>query len=161
MELAPRNWIPSSIEGDAPQPFWHAFLDRAPAPLSDIDMSEYRPYWEDYQPHTVFLKPLQHPEESILDMNDDENTKPGVSQTTEQTLETIASKKFAREQRRQKRLNRPITMPEFTPRPGYRPTSNVYFRPVVPADAKGIQVCILIEFNLLSLNLLGTLQLLC
>lgn len=140
-ELAPRAWIPAKIEGVTPQSFWKVFPDRAPTALSDIDISERTPYWEQYLDDSDFLKPPQQPENSILDPNDEENRKPGASKSTEQNLNTIANKNLAREKRRKQKLNRPIVISEPLPcAPGYRPTSNVYFRPVVAADAQGIQV---------------------
>lgn len=117
------------------------FPNRAPTALSDIDISERTPYWEQYLDDSDFLKPPQQPEYSILDPNDEENRKPGASKSTEQNLDTIANKTLAREKRRKQKLNRPIVISEPLPcAPGYRPTSNVYFRPVVAADAQGIQV---------------------
>lgn len=142
-ELAPRTWVPAKIEGVPPQSFWEALPHRAPAALSDIDISERTPYWEEYLDDSEFLRPPQQPQDSILDPKDEENRKPGASKSAEQNLNTIANKNLAREKRRKQKLNRPIVISEPLPcAPGYRPTSNVYFRPVVATDAQGIQVSI-------------------
>ncbi|KAF1965489.1 hypothetical protein BU23DRAFT_545965 [Bimuria novae-zelandiae CBS 107.79] len=140
-EIAPRTWIPTRIEGDAPQLFWQALPSRAPPPLSDIDISEYRPFWEEYTQDSDFLNPLQHPAKSVLDMEDEENARPGAGRSLEQNLRNIAQKKTAHNRRRKQKQNRPIAMQELPPpsHPGYRPLANVYFRPVVPADATSIQ----------------------
>ncbi|KAL1598777.1 hypothetical protein SLS60_007919 [Paraconiothyrium brasiliense] len=141
-EIAPRSWIPTKIEGDAPQSFWHAFPTRAPSPLSDIDITENRPFWEEYSKDNTesFLNPLQHPDKPELDFNDAENSKPGARKSATQHIRAVDEKNQARKRRRLAKQNRERPMQEQLPRdPGYRPTSNVYLRPVIAADAKGIQ----------------------
>ena len=148
-EIAPRSWIPTQIEGDAPQSFWQDLPARAPSPLSDIDLAEHHPFWEEYPKDSTdsFLNSIQHPAKSALDLNDEENCKPGAGKSATQHLRDVAEKKEARNRRRFERLNRvhQVQQQEQPPRhPGYRPTSNVYFRPVIAADAKGIQVSCLV-----------------
>ncbi|KAF2442689.1 hypothetical protein P171DRAFT_486674 [Karstenula rhodostoma CBS 690.94] len=140
-EIAPRSWVATKIEGDAPQVFWQAFADRAPSPISDIDITEHRPFWEEYLDGTTdFLNPMQHPAKSVLDMNDEENSKQGPGKSATQHLRDIFERNQARKRRHQTKKFKQPQIQELPPRhPGYRPTSNVYLRPVVAADAKGIQ----------------------
>jgi hypothetical protein len=142
-EIAPRSWVPAKIEGDAPQSFWKVFADRAPSPLSDIDITEHRPFWEEYPKDSIasFLNPMQHPAKSMLDLNDEDNCKPGAGKSAMQYLRDIAEKTQARKARHMARRNRERPRQELPPHdPGYRPKCNVYFRPVNAADAKSIQV---------------------
>ncbi|OAG03823.1 uncharacterized protein CC84DRAFT_1260897 [Paraphaeosphaeria sporulosa] len=142
-EIVPRSWIATKIEGDPPQDFWKAFAHRAPAPLSDIDITEHRPFWDDYLDNTTnFLNPMQHPAKAELDMNDEENHKQAAGQSATQYLRHIHEKNQIRKRRHQAKLAKKNQNQnqELPPRdPGYRPISNIYLRPVVAADAKGIQ----------------------
>ncbi|KAJ4288552.1 hypothetical protein N0V90_011789 [Kalmusia sp. IMI 367209] len=144
-EIAPRSWIPSKIEGDAPQHFWRAFPDRAPTALSNIDITENRPYWEEYpnDGNSGFINPPEQPLVVGLDPEDEDNRHPGVGKSATEYLIEIAQKKQARNRRHEHRRNRPDSAANFPQQPmtfvGYRPTTNVYFRPVKAADAKGIR----------------------
>lgn len=149
-EIVPRSWIPTKIEGNAPQAFWQEYPNRAPSPLSNIDMSEHRPFWEEYSRGSSnnFLNPIQHPATSLLDPSDPENSKPGVGKSATQHLLEITQKREARNRRQWNKRNKARMVqqqqpPPPPPNPGYRPISNVSFRPAVPADVKGIQVSLL------------------
>jgi hypothetical protein len=84
---------------------------------------------------------MQHPAKSGLDPDDEENCKPGAGKSATQHLRDIDEKNQARKKRRMARQNRERPMQELPPRDsGYRPTSNVYFRPVNAADARSIRV---------------------
>lgn len=141
-EIAPQSWVADKMERESPQDFWKDFIGRAPPPLSDIVITEHRPFWEDYPDKTTsFLNPTKHPAKCVLDMKDEENRKPGAGKSATQCLRDISEKNQARKRRRQARQNRLPQIQEMIPRdPGYLPTGNVYLRPVVAADAKGIQV---------------------
>ena len=146
MEIAPRSWIPLKIEGDAPQHFWRAFPDRAPAALSNIDITENRPYWEEYPKDSkgLFINPPEHPLVAGLDPEDVDNRHPGVGKTATEYLLEIAQKKQARNRRHEHKRNRADAVVNVLQQPmvfaGYRPSTNAYFRPVKPADAEGIRV---------------------
>ncbi|KAL5407787.1 hypothetical protein PMIN04_011622 [Paraphaeosphaeria minitans] len=142
-EIVPRSWIATYVDTAPLETFWKGFPERAPAPLSNIEITEHRPFWDEYIDSTTnFLNPMKHPAKSELDMNDEENRKQGAAQSATQYLRHIDEKVQSRKRRHQAKLARKpqVQIQELPPRePGYLPTSNIYLRPVVAADAKGIQ----------------------
>lgn len=145
-ELAPRSWVPVQIEGDAPQQFWRALPSRAPPPLSDIDLTESRPFWEAYpgEGNSCFLQPHQVPEAKI-DEADEENQMAGVKLNATQMLYRIEREKQNKQRKAHLRQNRPIPPSPLPvvqmPDRRIQTDVNVYLRPVVAADTKGIRVC--------------------
>lgn len=144
-EFAPRFWIPVQIEGQAPQQFWRGFPLRAPPALSDVDLSEHRPYWESYpeDSHSFFLTPLDAPSTS-MDENDEGNRHPGAKISAADVIRKHEHEKQKRIRKMEERRSRPLPPSPFSPFQvvdhGLRPEANVYFRPVIANDAKGIQV---------------------
>lgn len=143
-EIVPKYWIMDKIEGKSMGEFWREMPVRAPAPLSDCDLAAEIPFWERYGDGSV-LDALVVPEARV-DPTDPENYTAGPNSLCSATerIEGIRKGRQHAQNRaiaKQKRPIREITtlMPPVEDR-RIRPTSNVYIRPVQPADVRGIAV---------------------
>jgi hypothetical protein len=147
-DLVPRYWLHDTIDGAPPRKFWEEIRHRAPAPLSNIDITEDLPYWERWshrQPSDCFMKTIAVPEARIdQDDKDNELEPPCAMLCVEQRIARVDAFKEERERKRHARRNRPT--PKSThegpspPDRQMRPKSNIYLRPVGPADIPGITV---------------------
>ncbi|KAF1954739.1 hypothetical protein CC80DRAFT_549918 [Byssothecium circinans] len=140
MDIAPRSWIPSKIEGCAPRHFWRDYASRAPEALSDIDVREHNAYWDLYKEDKAncFIHTPVAPE-VLLDPNDEESGNPNAHTSTTEFMERSKDGRARRARRQQRRREAPP--PPFKPcppRPELRPTSNIYLRPVQAADVEEI-----------------------
>lgn len=143
-ELAPRSWIPTQIDGNAPQQFWRAFPSQAPPPLSDIDLNLRQPFWELYSADCSnhFIESPQAPP-TFLDPNDADNRLPQARYSCTEALEALELKKQARIRKREekRKQSRECSWPLPPPLPGLlSPDVSVYLRPIGPADVYGVQV---------------------
>ncbi|KAF2793707.1 hypothetical protein K505DRAFT_375151 [Melanomma pulvis-pyrius CBS 109.77] len=142
-ELVPRSWIPTQIENGSPQEFWRDFPSRAPAPLSDVDLTELKPFWELYPNGTSsYLPPLEVPVAQI-DRSEEDNCLPGTKLTSEKAVKKKEEAANARYRRIMEKRNRPTnhTLLRHAPEPpdlSLKPTANIYLRPVQPADVPQI-----------------------
>lgn len=147
-ELVPRYWLCEMIDDISPREFWKQAPYRAPAPLSDFDITDTPPYWERWngrQPDDCFMATLVVPEARID--QDDKNNELGCPYAMVCVIERMAKieqVKHYKERKRSARRNRPFNAvkdehPTILDRQ-LRPKANIYLRPVVPADILGITV---------------------
>ncbi|KAH7066636.1 hypothetical protein BKA63DRAFT_425662 [Paraphoma chrysanthemicola] len=143
-ELVPRYWVITKIESDSLGTFWARFTERAPSPVSDIDVMAEPPFWERYEDGvSPYSNGLVVPEANV-DPADPENNMGGVDLLISATerVSRIEEKKFrahARILARQRRPLRDVAPAGSAPEDrSIQPKSNVYFRPVKPADVEGI-----------------------
>ncbi|KAF3043549.1 hypothetical protein E8E11_005770 [Didymella keratinophila] len=145
-DLVPRHWLHDTIDGIPPRKFWEEVRHRAPAPLSDIDITEDPPYWErwsDGQPSDCFMTTLVVPEARIdQDDKDNELELPYAMLCVKERIARVEAIKEERNRKRHARRNRPgIAAKDEGPSAldrQLRPKSNIYLRPVGPADIPGI-----------------------
>ena len=139
-DMAPRLWVPTQIEGDAPQDFWRTFPSRDPAPLSDVDLTDLKPWWENYRDGTTsYMSPVEVPLAKV-DTAEEVNQQPGVTRTSNLAVRKMNEISEERTRRIIAKRNRPvkvIPIPEG-PDMSLKPTANIYLRPVQPADISGI-----------------------
>ncbi len=147
-DLVPRYWLHDSIDATAPRTFWEELPQRAPPPLSDVDIMEYPPYWERWeggQLDNCFMTTLVVPEAKI-DVNDTENEleSPFAMICIKDRLEMIMEIRESRKRHTQAKRDRPVTVHllEGALSPGRRlqPKANIFLRPVQPSDVRGIMV---------------------
>lgn len=148
-DLVPRYWLHDFIDNAAPRRFWEEeLLQRAPAPLSDINIMEHPPYWERWdqdQPEDCFMTTLVVPEARI-DMSDRANEIESrfAMLSVDKRLEIIKELQADKRRREETRRNRPVAAPahEGAQPPDRRllPKANIYLRPVQPTDVRGITV---------------------
>jgi GNAT superfamily N-acetyltransferase len=133
--IALRDWIPLQIEGDSPSQFWRSLPNRAPAPLSDVDLKEEKPWWETYpSPEHCLLSPVEVPEARI-DPEDTENHYRGVMVCANDAVERKETARQLRIRKTLEKRNKPCAQPApQMPDMSLKPTANFYLRPVVPAD---------------------------
>ncbi|KAF1914697.1 hypothetical protein BDU57DRAFT_301561 [Ampelomyces quisqualis] len=143
-ELVPKNWIVSNIEQGSLNQFWKLMPSREPAALSDI--SDRPPFWERYEETKgtgAFIEALTVPD-ALVDPTDLANHFQGadVMASAEVRLESIMRHRRNSHKRLLAKQRRPIkeVVPTAPQLPDRRliPKSNVYFRPVHPADVEGI-----------------------
>ena len=147
-DLVPRYWLHDTIDGAPPRKFWEEMRHRAPAPLSDIDITDDPPYWErwsDDQPSDCYMPTLVVPEATIdQDDKDNELECPYAMLCVKERIAMVEAIKLEKQRRQHARRNRPT--PKSThggPSPPDRqltPKANIYLRPVGPADIPGITV---------------------
>jgi hypothetical protein len=145
-DLVPRDWIPTQIEGDAPQQFWRSLPSRAPSPVDDGDFDELKPWWESYaNPATEYLSPFKVPD-TLIDPEDEDNKKRVCMPLTSQSaVNKMKAKQEADYRKTMARRNRPIVVskPGNVPAPpdlSLKPTANIYLRPAQPADIPKLTV---------------------
>lgn len=147
-EIAPSSWIPAHVDGMAPHLFWQSLSSRAPDALSDIDISERCPWWDQYQDSTTpFLTPIVVPEAKI-DQEDEDNKMPGAKLRTNEAIARIYETRQKRELKIIAKRNRLAQRPAL-PLEAYRgpdrslkPSINMYLRPARVADTARITVCL-------------------
>lgn len=150
-DLVPRYWLHDLIDNAAPRKFWEEELpQRAPAPLTDVDITEHPPYWERWdqgQSDSCFMKTLIVPEARV-NMNDHDNELQGrfAMQSVNERLAMIDELRANKKRREEARRNRPIAVSVHEgaqlPDRRLKPKANIYLRPVQPADVRGIMVSI-------------------
>lgn len=147
-DVVPRYWLPDTIDNAAPRKFWDEFLQRAPAPLSEADITNNPPYWERWDadvPNSHFMSALVVPE-AMIDMDDKENElcRPFAMYSTTERLRELHTFQQKRLLRTQARQNGPIARPVIPSPPlpdkGLHPRCNIYLRPVQPSDIRSIMV---------------------
>ncbi|XPS75710.1 hypothetical protein M3J09_007781 [Ascochyta lentis] len=145
-DLVPRYWLHDTIDNDSPRNFWEQLPHRAPAALSDVDITEDPPYWErweDNHPDHCFMDALVVPEARI-DANDPENELERLFAMLciNDRLAKIQEIRASEARRREARHNRPISastkLMSQLPDRRLNPKANIYLRPVQPADVRGI-----------------------
>jgi hypothetical protein len=145
-EIVPKYWILEKIEGKSTGEFWKQMPVRAPSPLSDCDLLTDLPFWDRYGDGSKeFLDALVVPEARV-DPKDPENYTAGPNSLCSaiERIEGIQKGRQYAQNRALAKQRRPLREPT-NPLPPVedrriRPTSNVYFRPVQPADVRGITV---------------------
>ncbi|KAH6644701.1 hypothetical protein C7974DRAFT_408362 [Boeremia exigua] len=145
-DLVPRYWLHDSVDDTALRKFWHEFPQRAPAPLSNIDITIDPPYWdrwEDKHPGHCFMTALANPDAFIdLDNAENELHHPFAMMSTEDRLARLDEQKKIAKRRQEERRNRPVAAPVYeapqVPDMRLKPKANMYIRPVQPADVGGI-----------------------
>ncbi|KAJ4362663.1 hypothetical protein N0V95_001371 [Ascochyta clinopodiicola] len=145
-DLVPRYWLHELIDNDSPRTFWEQLPHRAPAALSDVDITNDPPYWErweDDDPDHCFMNALVIPEARI-DVSDPENELESrfAMICANERLEKIQDIRTNEARRREARRNRPIPastqLVSQLPDRLLHPKANIYLRPVQPADVRGI-----------------------
>ncbi|OCL09754.1 hypothetical protein AOQ84DRAFT_403705 [Glonium stellatum] len=140
-EVAPRFWIPTAIDAESPQNFWRMYQSRAPAPLSDCDLTE-QPWWETYtSPTSAILPPVAAPEAKLdtVEMSYDVAIKDfGSNGAIKKREDAKKVKEFrAAERRRRKAQERKFQPPAelfMSLDRSLKPQANIYLRPAYPAD---------------------------
>jgi hypothetical protein len=135
-DIALQQWIPIQIDGESPQQFWRSYPAQAPPPQSDIDLTESRPWWEEFTGQDHCQLPKLNVPNSPLDPSEADNRLPGRSMTANEAIRRKAyaeKKKHDRQmEKRHGALNQTppeLVMPDTT----LKPTANIYLRPVVAA----------------------------
>jgi hypothetical protein len=145
-EIVPRYWVVDRMENKSMGEFWKEMSGRAPAPLSDCVLCADPPFWERYEDDTGFYIDALDVPEAKVDPVDPENSLAiaDVLCSATERAESIAKRKrqiLARSLAKQRRPIRESMAPAAVIEDrGIHPTSNVYFRPVNPADVRGIAV---------------------
>lgn len=147
-ELVPKYWTLPTVDQKSLGEFWKSMPTCAPAPISDIDVMANPPYWERYEDATHYVRSLEAPEARI-DPKDPEYLEfgPASLACTNLRLELFHRDKESARRRKQAREMRQVSRkPLYVPHVVIddkliRPDSNVYLRPVQPADVQGIAVC--------------------
>jgi hypothetical protein len=145
-EVVPRYWIVSTIEQKSLGEFWKLMPMRQPLALSDV--SAHPPFWERYEDTSkdcFFIEGLAVSEEKV-DPDDPNNHfgRADLLASATQKMEGIKARDQRQRAKQIAKQNRvvPDTKP-VGPQPADRRIkleSNVYFRPVQPADIGGIAV---------------------
>ncbi|CBX94205.1 hypothetical protein IAQ61_005326, partial [Plenodomus lingam] len=142
-ELVPRKWINTRVEHKTLREYWTDMPKKAPEALPDCDITATPPWWERYtDPSSCFITSLAMPE-AKMNMFDEENP---IIETklacVEDKLTAIFARRKARYNRTMVKRSRPVPESEDLGPPvvsrGIDPMMNVYFRPVQPADVRGI-----------------------
>ncbi|PVH95565.1 hypothetical protein DM02DRAFT_689884 [Periconia macrospinosa] len=133
LEIAPREWIPSSKEGHCLHTFWKNFTSAAPEPLDPEDIDD--PFWNKYMGTNSFMAPLVHPE-AKLDEKDFNNRHEKSRSTTVNLLRML---QVARK-RVQSWMKCVLKDPAHAASDAraISPKANIYLRPVKPSDVAGI-----------------------
>jgi hypothetical protein len=144
-EVVPKYWVASRIEQGSLGEFWKLMPTRQPTALSDV--SAHRPFWERYEeePLGCFIEGLAVPDAKV-DQDDPENNfgGPDILIPANTRIKGIiegrrkSHLKALAKQKRPVRVSVPVG-PQ-SPVQRFKPLSNVYFRPVQPADIEGIAV---------------------
>ncbi|KAL5115691.1 hypothetical protein ACEQ8H_006403 [Pleosporales sp. CAS-2024a] len=141
-ELVPRYWMLSNIEQVSLGAFWKSMPNRAPSALSDI--STHPPFWERFAAKSSnYIAALPVPDASI-DTSDPDNIFPGPSllASANDRVDRLKQQRASAQRRAEARQRRPVR--DFTPAGPPPPDlriklqSNIYLRPVQPADVRGI-----------------------
>jgi L-amino acid N-acyltransferase YncA len=145
-DLVPTYWLPQTIEQEATGEFWKKFAGRTPAPLSEVDVFADPPYWERVcdDEDGLYIEALAVPDARV-NPNDPDNYISGADLlvSVEVRIRGIMEQRASAERRRLARQKRPVpesTMSAAPLMPDRRidPATNVYIRPVQPADVRGI-----------------------
>jgi L-amino acid N-acyltransferase YncA len=145
-ELVPPYWLVQTIEQEATGEFWKKLAGRTPAPLSEVDIFADPPYWERVSGDGdgLYIEALNVSDAGV-DPNDPDNYISGADLlvSAEERIRRIMEQRASAERRRLAKQKRPIresTMPAEPPMPDRRinPATNIYIRPVQPADVRGI-----------------------
>ncbi|KAH5038684.1 hypothetical protein HBI74_045430 [Parastagonospora nodorum] len=142
-EIVPRYWIVGIIEQNSLATFWKSMPARDPPALSDV--SDHPPFWERYAADADhFIDGLSVPNARV-DPSDPDNicaARYGLSATSESRVNLMRDRKADAERKAIARQRRPVRefMQPTTPVPDRRikPDTNIYIRPVQPADVRGI-----------------------
>lgn len=136
------EWVPREIEeGTSAQNFWRSYPSRAPPPLEDDDISNTKPWWENFSADYCVLANLDVPD-AKLDPSVDSNNSPHALETTNDCVARKEKEMNKREDKREQR-NRRVTynitkvLVEI-PDTGLKPKANFYIRPVLLSDAAQI-----------------------
>jgi L-amino acid N-acyltransferase YncA len=141
-EVAPRFWIPSTLDAESPQSFWRTYQRRAPAPLSDCDPAE-QPWWETYTSATSALLPPINVPEAKLDTVEFTYALAiedfGSNGAIKKREEAKNAKKLSAAEKKQLKLQRKRNYPEITETfipidRSLKPKANVYLRSAYPGD---------------------------
>jgi L-amino acid N-acyltransferase YncA len=144
-ELVPPYWLVQTIEQETTGEFWKKFAGRTPAPLNEVDIFADPPYWERFADQdSLFIEALTVPDAGV-DPNDPDNYISGADLliSADDRIRRIMDQRASAERRRLAKQKRPLResmMPAAPPMPDRRihPATNIYIRPVQPADVRGI-----------------------
>lgn len=140
-EIAPRFWIPSTLDAESPQSFWRTYQSRAPAPLSDCDPAE-QPWWETYTSATsALLPPISVPEAkldtveltyalAIKDFGSNGAVKKREDAKIARELRAAERKRRKAQERNQRAPTEPSVLIDRS----LKLKANIYLRPAYPAD---------------------------
>jgi hypothetical protein len=159
-ELVPVYWTLPKIEQKSLGEFWKLMPKQEPPALSDVDIFADPPFWDRYAEGTgCFINGLDVPDARV-DPSDPENHFAGADLlvSANDRVQCLMEQKKNAHRRSLAKQKRPLrdALPTTPLLPDRRiqPKSNVYFRPVQPADVQGIAVSVDIYagcfFNLMA-----------
>ncbi|CAO2652355.1 Nn.00g006380.m01.CDS01 [Neocucurbitaria sp. VM-36] len=142
-EIVPRYWLSAQVEGKPLREFWKEMPYRAPKALSEIDIMEHPPWWESYQDaSSCFIDAVLVPEAKIDQADVDNHIDPFGLAPAADKIQNKHDRALSKHLRLKAKRNRVPPEPKFPiPQPEdrrIRPTTNMYLRPVQPADVRGI-----------------------
>ncbi|KAF2827862.1 hypothetical protein CC86DRAFT_289754 [Ophiobolus disseminans] len=143
-ELVPRYWLHTMVEQKPLGEFWKCMPSQTPYALSDVDMSEYPPFWERYEDESSCFIDGHEVPDARVDPGDIENHDPhgDLLASADVRVKAILEVREGKRRRTLMKQRRPPkefkpAMPAMEDR-RIQPKSNVYFRPVQPTDVEGI-----------------------
>lgn len=144
-EIVPRYWAEFKVEDKTLHQYLKDMTKQAPDALSDIDILEDLPWWDRYENDTsCYLNGLEAPE-AKFDYSDTEHPVAHIElASTEDKINGLMHARYIKERKIVAKRNRPLPEPKHS-RPKIedrriRLETNVYLRPVQPADVVGIAV---------------------
>ncbi|KAH7109623.1 hypothetical protein B0J11DRAFT_573662 [Dendryphion nanum] len=143
--IAPKYWVWNAIERQSPQDFWRTFPARAPAPMSDVDITESAPWWETFKDERLGRLPVIQVPDASVDPGNPENHNPDLANTVNGEIgkrKKGAQLRKEKEERRMARLRIALLEAEKEvippPRNALKPKVNIYLRPVDIKDIRQI-----------------------
>lgn len=131
-----RHWIPKEIDNASPQAFWRSYPTRAPAPLSDVDLNEFPPYWEVFEGGEFCFIPAF---DVKTHRAEEDKFRPEMEVTVNELMERKARGDQERIARIMRKRNGPSSpVPTIFAENALKPTANIYLRPVTAPDAHQI-----------------------
>ncbi|OCK81599.1 hypothetical protein K432DRAFT_403665 [Lepidopterella palustris CBS 459.81] len=145
-EMAPRFWIPTTMDAESPQSFWRTYQNCSPAPLSDVDVAE-KPWWETYpSASSNLLPPVTVPDaqldsqevtygNAVKDMGSIGAIRKREAVMKEKERRAAEKRRYQEEENRQRAaFDEPIVAVDVS----IHPEVNIFLRPVYPADLQQI-----------------------
>ncbi|KAJ6192759.1 hypothetical protein J3E72DRAFT_399262 [Bipolaris maydis] len=160
-ELAPRYWLEAKVEGSNLRESWKTISTSDPKPLDDTDITIHPPWWELYEDvvyseviheegqgeqhfkhRSCYLNSLPAPEARIDPTDAEHPTTHLMLASAAEKLQDLQQRREAKERRLLAKRNRPVANSMFPMQAmedrRLRPKTNMYIRPVQPADVVGI-----------------------
>ncbi|KAF2492174.1 hypothetical protein BU16DRAFT_491596 [Lophium mytilinum] len=147
-DVAPRVWIPQTIDAESPGAFWRTYQSRAPPPMSDFDPDDL-PWWEKYEsPTSSLLKSIEVPN-AFLDREDptyakaqQDNGAVGAIKRREHLLKAKHARTAAKRRHQLAESKAAAAMYADHPEPpdnSLHPKGNIFVRPAYPADMEQVR----------------------